>query len=348
MLTRIVGTIFVLVCINVLTAFSCEAHDQAPHSVYVFSQSLKPDGSPIFESIKARPWLSNEQQITSDLFDYLHKLRPGLIRLATLNKPIFVFCLEKSFLSQGRPSLAVSYKNQLFLSPGFFSCQADVRLHCFVHEIVHIADGHDFISMSPAWIKIASPFISAGGVQYKSNLWPSSYATQDLREALAEYTASYVTGNYYPSRSLFESETSASLFGASVNQIRWENLFFLGRQNIENRDLKNAIKYFARANAMYPAQPLPSHYIAICYAQMGDLVSTQKVVFQMIQKFDSLGLPASDETKIRCLKLIVDSFFFSKKYDRCLTLIDSLLIRYPNEAWLNEKRLSCIQRQGPH
>jgi tetratricopeptide (TPR) repeat protein len=317
-------------------------------------------------------WSEDKIGKVHDLILRLKNSAPGLLKLANARAPIKFYLFEKldivTVASGAAPGtgtadlllktaagaaplpnptddqcLAFGKGDCLLLSRQFFASKADVQFRALVHEFTHLADQDGLVSTSPAWVRLARPFIEPAAKDYSSNFgserWPA-YFGNALSESLAAYVADYESGKFYPSRKSFDDSVAPLLFNPGQSEIEWALLVFAAREKLAAGVLDDARIKFDRATQLLADQPITYYYLAIISAKSANLQNTLSDVQECTEKFTELNCGA-ESFEISCLKNVVNIFIGAKRYEDAVILLEPLCVKFPKEQWFADRRTFC-------
>ena len=322
-------------------------------------------------------WSEDKIGKVHDLILRLKNSAPGLLKLANVRAPIKFYLFEKLDIVTAAPEAAPGNGNGngnaadlllktaagtaplpnptddqclafgkgdcLLLSRQFFASKADVQFRALVHEYTHLADQDGLVSTSPAWVRLARPYIEPAAKDYSSNFgserWPAYYGNA-LSESLAAYVADYECGKFYPSRKSFDDSVAPLLFNPGQSEIEWALLVFAAREKLAAGVVDDARIKFDRATQLLADQPITYYYLALISARSANLQNTLSDVQECTEKFTELNC-GLESFEISCLKNVVNIFIGAKRYEDAVILLEPLCVKFPREQWFADRRTFC-------
>lgn len=146
-----------------------------------------------------RNWLDEERKLLIALFTRLDQVAPGLLKLASVDRPIKLLRVQK-FEHEHTDSAAFVGEQKIVFSDGFFLLPDPFR-H-LVHLVVCVADDSHLAAYSKEWVQIAEPMIESRlAIGWKDRPkkpmpddWMGDNGCEVLIEGLAQYIALYLCG----------------------------------------------------------------------------------------------------------------------------------------------------------
>jgi tetratricopeptide (TPR) repeat protein len=208
-ISRLFGLAIALILTS-LIAPVC-ASEPVPFLCEQYVLFLDPDSSFLKERITEdlKSWCLKEKQIFNDGFCKLLKTAPNLVKRACNGDKLKVVLFRHD-----DPSTAMEcIEDILILYPRSLKCDQKFQVYCLAHELVHAIDAYHYLSDSPEWNRLISPyqdlycakyperFLNYDPVAAKLGL-PSSYAATNPTEALAECASHMAVNGWKPPRKI--------------------------------------------------------------------------------------------------------------------------------------------------
>jgi tetratricopeptide (TPR) repeat protein len=266
-----------------------------PLETYIRFIDPKDEDVSTFETrgIKAKEWTELERNDVHRIFQHIFLTTPGLIMRAASGDQI---CLVRTTnirlpetlstdmkhtdgMAASAAPLAVNFADQFFTTPK--------QCHGLVHELIHAADYYGQIANSKEWIDFAEPTISR--IRIKLNFlsafekrelamhllrggdWVSLYGCENLIEALAEYTSTYITDRERDLDSDFERLFADKLLMPTAKDLEAARHYKLGYSAFNHDKFEEAIAELSKCIAIDTTAAMPHMRLAVCFAMEKNL-----------------------------------------------------------------------------
>lgn len=291
-----------------------------------------------------KKWSADERQIISNIVERLKYSSPKFISLSTASSGLKFARASIVTLLNDETCMAATCGDTIVVSDKFFE-ETNQQLHCLTHELVHRADLYGFITYSREWITFAQPLISKFETMPTAKLlgqWPSKYACKDLSEALAEYATSYLEGQFFESKVLFDTSIEPMIFHPTDSQLTWCRLVAQAKRFIAKNQMRDAEDCLNKAVSMYPSKAIPYHYLAVVSARGGDEKATADYTDKFIATLNYAGLAKENGMRIKYVNVVLDNYRYINKKVDLLALVDHFLVEFPTDKVLKERRRKCL------
>lgn len=297
-------------------------------------------------SIVFKKWTADERQIISNLVSRLKYSATQFIGLSTTASGLKFARASTVTLVNNENCMAATCGETIVVSDKFFE-ETNQQLHCLTHELVHRADLYGFITYSKEWIAFAQPMISkfeGMSSEKLQGLWPSVYACENLNEALAEYAACYLEGQFFASKDSFDKSISPMIFHPDDSQLTWYRLLSQANTFMAKNQLKNADECLTKAISICPSQAMPFHYLAVSSARRADLKGTIGYTDKFLGALDKAGLAKENRARMKYVNVVVDNYLCNNRNSDLLELLDHLIIHFPADETLMKRRIQCLKQ----
>ena len=261
-----------------------------PFETYIRFVEPKDEDVSTFEKrgIKAKEWTELEKNDVHRILQHIFLTTPGLIMRAasgdrillvrTTNIPLpetlSTDMKHTDGMAASAAPLAINIADQFFTTPK--------QCHGLVHELIHAADYYAQISNSKEWIDFAEPTISR--IRIKLNFlsafekrelamqllrggdWVSLYGCENLMEALAEYTSTYIMDRERDLDPDFERLFANRLLMPTPKDLEAARHYKLGYSAFNHDKFEEAIAEFSKCIAIDPTAAMPHMRLAVCFA----------------------------------------------------------------------------------
>ena len=263
-----------------------------------------------------KKWTELERNDVHRILQHIFLTAPGLImraasgnqlalvRTATINRPenMSTDLKHSDSMAASAGPLSINFADEFFLNPR--------QCHGLVHELVHAADYAGKVSYSKEWIDFAQPIISK--IRIKLNFlsafekrelaihmmrgggeWVSLYGCENVMEALAEYTSTYIDDRERVDSS-FEHEFANRLLVPTPQDLDSARHFKLGYNALDRKQYDDAIMEFTKSIDIDPNVGIPHARLAIALAKKSQ---NEKALLECETAevcFEKAGIPLED------------------------------------------------------
>lgn len=227
---------------------------------------------------KTIPWAESDKLKVLQSLQKANTLAPGLIARASAFSPINLYRTSEQLtqVSRAYPAYVAGANSELVFSDKYF-VEEEIRtfdasfpksLWAVLHELAHLADLGHKISSSEEWLKLLPKVMSGQSLAFKLGkpsedvCWsmgiPSSYASKNEREALAEYCTAIVLIKKPQIPSEIDDYIKRRLLNAHFCADQSVKYAFKGWKIMEEnrkpsaQDLQTALKQFKKALKIDP------------------------------------------------------------------------------------------------
>jgi tetratricopeptide (TPR) repeat protein len=263
-----------------------------------------------------KKWTELERNDVHRILQHIFLTAPGLImraasgaqlalvRTATINRPenMSTDLRHSDSMAASAGPLSINFADEFFLSPH--------QCHGLVHELVHAADYTGKVSYSKEWMDFAQPIISK--IRIKLNFlsafekrelavhmmrgggeWVSLYGCENMMEALAEYTSTYIDDRERVDTN-FEHEFANRLLVPSPQDLDSGRHFKLGYNALDRKQYDEAIMEFTKSIDIDPNVGIPHARLAIALAKKSQNAKALLECETAEVCFDKAGIPLED------------------------------------------------------
>ncbi len=243
---------------------------------------------------------------------------------------------------RGSPPYAISGPGFIIFTDTFFA--AKNQAHALIHELVHVADCGNRIAYSPEWVKFAQPTICTlrlreqlltqkGWFWYntdiqKRNIWPGLYASENLKEALAEYFTAYEEGSEFPIAPVFKETIAHHLIAPTEEELAWRDVMTQATVHFKSQQFEDAMTLFLQAQKIDPSPPTLDYYLAECLThRVNGPVLALPSISDAVDKLSQLGV-AVDEPMLHVALLLKSNILRKKngKFEEAIVLANRSLV----------------------
>lgn len=259
--------------------------------------------------------------------------------------------------------MASSKARRLTISDVFFHPRmTQRRRHAILHELVHIADPCCEMAYSKDWIEYALPLIT--DIKSKSKLvleesrgqfqewiklrdgWLSIYASENLREAFAEYIC-------FAIESKAKAHNSKRLFLSSIEnpsnaELKHRLQLSLIAEQIETKQLGLSSKALEEALKCFKQNPCLGYLLAFNCEKKKRKADSLVIGEAAISKFKELGVDSSEEWFDLLLNQQAKLRYEGRQYSKAAELLCLSLTNHPNNKIALCMLSKCLESQGNH
>lgn len=314
---------------------------------YGLKESL--DGPPISRGI-IRSWSTREEGIVREIFEKICNEVPGLLQGAGYKQKIVLVRVANSSI------IASANSNRIVIGDLFFKDTiTERRFHYIFHELVHVCDTGCVISYSPQWTgfalektktirRIAALLTTSGRAEFNNYLkthetLPNIYASENLREALAEYVSTGFENKNYQFNPDFIKHIVSPTYAESETHLRLVkaiNLSWSGDANL-------AIEFCKAAKSYNPGTPVVDCLLAYNLSRLGRLQECIAACEIADKKFLALGIDSREFWCRENLQLLGNTLLKLKEPLRARQIFSQILIYAPNDSEALMSRSRCSE-----
>jgi hypothetical protein len=342
-------------CESLMGSGGGEGIDLASSKYFYFAQAAD---SNLPEVIATRrdivSWTPEERCCVQKMAEDVLKAVPDLVVKASAGGKIML-CRSDSLgkftqnsILGGSSEVTESTPSAIVFSKEFFSNECKYK--DFVHELVHLADAGSLVAYSPEWIALTQPLIHAAWIRLrgmdaddlsrslalvsKTENSLRRYFYQDLNEALAECTASFIVGEDFDIRSKFQSTILPLLLNRTSDSLRWSALLKKGHQERIARHFAAAMVAYKAAARIYPSAPLPYYYMGITLKREHRLDEALLCTRRALESFKKTGVQVTERDFFMCKELEADLLGKVGDFDSSFELIEESRRMFRDFPWM--------------
>jgi len=297
---------------------------------------------------KLKTWTAEEKKDLNRIVGRLLEIAPTLlINAASGDKLIFgrtTSGIQFTAASEGNireAAAAFAYPGAIVISDSFFLTPH--QFHGLTHELVHEADLSGRFCYSKEWVEYInkdisrarirfanSPMHSIGSIQREltsKEIVPSPYACENVTEAFAEMTSSYIDGSFQPSAKF---KTIAQPFlTVRPEDLKCDREYKRGASLKRRRESSGAVTILEQQIKETPQLPMVHGTLSSCYADLGRLDECRDQAHEALRLFAANGMPYTDPQMMFAARNEIYALGCRRERVRTLLLLDELLAHVP-------------------
>jgi tetratricopeptide (TPR) repeat protein len=163
------------------------------------------------------------------------------------------------------------------------------------------------------------------------NKWPSLYSTTSLKEALAEYYATYLVDPDFTCSHQFDS-IAIHLTHPNAQDVSWNNHFNDAVVLFDKNLVAEAVQKFETCTQIDARAPMPYVYLSRCYWKIGDFENCIANSKSALENLEISGVCNNDDVKFHLLILYAQALQATSKFEESKKIIDEALKARPTDA----------------
>jgi tetratricopeptide (TPR) repeat protein len=298
-------------------------------------------------------WSKSEKKDVTAILDRVLHIAPGLLVNAASGSKLALCRASRmttafSSMSENIDDSAASVSCPCAIVVLDNSFRMHEQFHGLVHELVHEADFDGVISDSKPWVDFMNPIIArarqklsmlAGDVPESveaellaTNTCPSLYSCQDLKEALAEFMASYIESSAFKIPPAFVDQFSTLLLRPDQNMLAPELQFKHAVIASIRGEYKKSAEQLIALIGNQPKLAEAYTYLSFCFAELRDYKQAIFRATEALKCFDGADVPWTEKDRMATLRCLISCYLRTNQEDQAIRLLGDIVAHVPYDS----------------